>query len=76
MQLEAGDLLLFFTDGISEAMSASEEEWGVNRLVTAVRSTCPASPQVILDRIMACADAFVAGAPQHDDMTLIVMRAL
>jgi phosphoserine phosphatase RsbU/P len=76
VRLESGDLLVAFTDGISEAMSASEEEWGVNRLVTAVRSTCPAPPQVILDRVMACADAFVAGAPQHDDMTLIVMKTL
>jgi len=76
VRLESGDLLVAFTDGISEAMSASDEEWGVDRLIATLRSTCSAPPQVILERITACTDAFVAGAPQHDDMTLIVLRAL
>jgi len=48
----------------------------VDRLIATLRSTCSAPPQVILERITACTDAFVAGAPQHDDMTLIVLRAL
>jgi phosphoserine phosphatase RsbU/P len=76
VRLESGDLLVAFTDGISEAMSASDEEWGVDRLIAALRTTCSAASQVTLDGLMASADAFVAGAPQHDDMTLIVMRAL
>ncbi len=76
VRLESGDLLIAFTDGISEAMNESDEEWGVDRLIAAIRTTCSAPPQLILDRIMASADAFVAGAPQHDDMTLIVMSAL
>jgi sigma-B regulation protein RsbU (phosphoserine phosphatase) len=72
--LRSGDLLVAFTDGISEAMNASDEEWGVDRLIAALRSTFATPPQVILDSIMASADAFVASAPQHDDMTLIIMR--
>jgi phosphoserine phosphatase RsbU/P len=76
VRLESGDLLVLFTDGISEALNESDEEWGVSRLITAARSTRSAPPRLILDHIMAAADAFVAGAPQHDDMTLIVMTAL
>ena len=76
VRLELGDLLVLFTDGISEAMSAADEEWGVDRLVAALRTTCSAPSRVTLDSLMASADAFVAGAPQHDDMTLIVMRAI
>jgi phosphoserine phosphatase RsbU/P len=76
VRLEPGDLLVAFTDGISEAMSASDEEWGVDRLIATLRTTRSAPSQVTLDSLMASADAFVAGAPQHDDMTLIVMRAL
>jgi phosphoserine phosphatase RsbU/P len=74
VRLDSGDLLVAFTDGISEAMSASDEEWGVDRLIAALRTTYSAPSQVILDSLMASADAFVACAPQHDDMTLIVMR--
>jgi phosphoserine phosphatase RsbU/P len=74
--LKSGDLLVAFTDGISEAMNASDEEWGVDRLIAALRSTFATPPQAMLDRIMARADSFVATAPQHDDMTLIIMRAV
>jgi sigma-B regulation protein RsbU (phosphoserine phosphatase) len=76
VRLESGDLLVAFTDGISEAMNASDEEWGVDRLIAALRITCSAPSQVTLHSLMASADAFVAGAPQHDDMTLIIMRAI
>ncbi len=73
--LEQGDLLVAYTDGISEAMNAADEEWGEEHLIGAARKTWSAPSQVILDSIMASADRFVAGAAQHDDMTLIVMRA-
>jgi serine phosphatase RsbU (regulator of sigma subunit) len=67
------DLLVAFTDTRSEAIRASHEEWGVDRLIAALRTTYSAPSQVIL---MDSAVAFVAGAPQHDDMTLIVMGHL
>jgi hypothetical protein len=74
--LEPGDVLVAYTDGISEAMNASEVEWGEERLMDAVRPNRTASGLELIDRLMAAADAFVAGAPQHDDMTLIVMRVM
>jgi phosphoserine phosphatase RsbU/P len=74
--LAAGDLLVAYTDGISEAMNAADEEWGEERLVNAVRPNCDATARTLIDRLMASADAFVAGAPQHDDMTLLVMRVV
>lgn len=74
MKLEAGDLLVAFTDGISEAMNGSDEEWGEERLIEAARATRRIPARGILDHIMRSADAFVAGAPQYDDMTLIVAR--
>ncbi len=76
VKLETGDLLVAFTDGVSEAMNAADEEWGEDGLIGAVRTTWSAPSQAILDRVMASADAFVAGAPQHDDMTLIIMRTV
>lgn len=73
--LEPRDLLVAFTDGVSEAMNAADEEWGEERLIAAVQATRSALPQAILDRIITSAHEFVTGAPQYDDMTLIVMRA-
>jgi sigma-B regulation protein RsbU (phosphoserine phosphatase) len=72
--LRPGDLLVAFTDGVSEAMSAAQEEWGEERLLPVLQQICCEPPAVVIERVMAAADGFVAGAAQHDDMTLVVVR--
>jgi sigma-B regulation protein RsbU (phosphoserine phosphatase) len=72
--LAAGDVLVAYTDGISEAMNAADEEWGEERLMEAVQSDGTANAGALISRLMVSADRFVAGAPQHDDMTLLVVR--
>lgn len=74
--LEPGDLLAAYTDGVSEAMNASDVEWGEERLMDAIRPNRTAPARDVIQRIMTAADAFVAGAPQHDDMTIIVGRVI
>jgi sigma-B regulation protein RsbU (phosphoserine phosphatase) len=74
--LAAGDVLVAYTDGISEAMNAVDEEWGEERLMDAVRQNRAVTASTLIDRLMTSADMFVAGAPQHDDMTLLVVRAI
>jgi sigma-B regulation protein RsbU (phosphoserine phosphatase) len=75
--LRTGDVVVGFTDGISEAMNALDEEWGEERLLEALRSQGgDVVASRIVERIFERADAFVAGAPQHDDMTLVVVRVL
>jgi serine phosphatase RsbU (regulator of sigma subunit) len=74
VQLESGDLLLAFTDGISEAMNPEDEEWGEERLIETARACVGLNAADTLARIVKAADEFAAGAPQHDDMTLIVVR--
>jgi sigma-B regulation protein RsbU (phosphoserine phosphatase) len=76
-RLASGDLLVAYTDGISEAMNASDEEWGEDRLRTAVAGFTEGIPVLaLLDRLIECADAHAAGAPQHDDMTILAIHAL
>jgi sigma-B regulation protein RsbU (phosphoserine phosphatase) len=71
-----GDMIVLFTDGISESMNAREDEWGEERLIE-FSKTCFGLPALeATDRIMAAAEAFAAGAAQHDDMTLVVLRIL
>jgi sigma-B regulation protein RsbU (phosphoserine phosphatase) len=69
-----GDILVAYTDGISEAMNAGDEEWGEDRLVQTIQQ-CDGSPaEGVLQRVFAAADAFVNGHQQHDDMTMVVLR--
>ena len=74
--LEPGDLVVLFTDGVSESMNVRDEEWGEDRLIEFAK-TCHGLPAFdVMTRILAPAEAFAAGAPQHDDMTLVVLRVL
>ena len=74
VRLEPGDLFVAYTDGISEAMNGADDEWGEERLIEAAQGMGRAASRPILDHIVRSADEFVAGAPQYDDMTLIVAR--
>lgn len=71
--LEPGDTLLAYTDGISEAMSSEEEEWGEDQLESASRQPS-GTAEVVLKHVFDAVDAFTAGTPQYDDMTLLVMK--
>ena len=72
--LKPGDLILLFTDGVSEAMNSAYEEWGEERLIEAAQACEGLDASGIITHIMSAADAFAAGAPQHDDMTLVALR--
>ena len=75
VSLRPGDVLVAFTDGISEAMNLQDEEWGEDRLLETIRRHRRASAQGLLDDLFDAATGFAGAAPQHDDMTLVVLRA-
>jgi sigma-B regulation protein RsbU (phosphoserine phosphatase) len=72
--LESGNLLLAYTDGISEAMTLAHEEWGEERMIEAARAARNLEADCIVRKIFEAADTFTNEAPQHDDMTLLVMK--
>jgi serine phosphatase RsbU (regulator of sigma subunit)/dihydrofolate reductase len=74
LHLLPGDILLAFTDGISEAMNAAEDEWGEDRMIAEAQAHADLKVTELLQRLFRAADDFAAGAPQHDDMTLVVLR--
>jgi len=74
LQLLPGDILLAFTDGISEAMNAAEDEWGEDRLIAEAQAHADVNAEELMQRLFRAADAFAAGTPQHDDMTIVVLR--
>ena len=77
VRLQPGDLLVAFTDGISEAMNQADQEWGEDRLTEAIGQCHDMlKPKSLLDHVMRSADEFTLGAPQHDDMTLVMVRVV
>jgi serine phosphatase RsbU (regulator of sigma subunit)/dihydrofolate reductase len=74
LHLLSGDILLAFTDGISEAMNLAGDEWGENRMIAEAQAHSDGNAAELLHGLFRAADAFAAGAPQHDDMTLVVLR--
>jgi sigma-B regulation protein RsbU (phosphoserine phosphatase) len=76
IELKSDDVLIAFTDGISEAMNPADEEWEVESLICCVRDSGGISCGEMIQRVMASADAFTAGAKQHDDMTIVVARVV
>ncbi len=70
--LSCGDSLLAYTDGISEAMTMDDEEWGEERMISTAELSSRGTADELLREIFRAADEFTGNAPQHDDMTLLV----
>jgi len=68
-----GDKLVFYTDGIVEAMNPDSEIFGFERLLEVVRGAGSMDADSLLSEILEQVRVFVAGAPQHDDLTVIVV---
>jgi sigma-B regulation protein RsbU (phosphoserine phosphatase) len=74
-QLEPGDLLVIFTDGLVEAVNAKDDEYGELRLLELLRTIPGASAEKSLRDMMAGVDRFAGTARQHDDITCLLVRA-
>jgi sigma-B regulation protein RsbU (phosphoserine phosphatase) len=70
--LERGDLLCVYTDGVTEALNAAEEEFGMDRLSQVLVSQ--GSPDEICREVFEKVSAFAADVPQYDDQTLLLLR--
>lgn len=73
VRLEPGDHLVLFTDGILEARNVADEEFGAGRLSALLLENCRASTGEILESLRDAVLTFAADAPQHDDITLMVV---
>lgn len=72
--LEPGDLLFAYTDGISEAMTGDDEEWGEERMILAAESMQHHTANEVLSSLFNAADRFTGSTPQHDDMTVLILK--
>lgn len=74
VELKSGDCVVAYTDGITEAMDPAQNEWGVESLMTEVRTSSPEGANVILDNVTKHVAEFTRGCEQYDDMTMLVLK--
>jgi sigma-B regulation protein RsbU (phosphoserine phosphatase) len=74
LSLEEGDLLALFSDGVIEAATASQEEFGTRRLENVLRQHAHRPPREIMDALLAEIRQFEQGRPPRDDQTLVLVK--
>jgi sigma-B regulation protein RsbU (phosphoserine phosphatase) len=74
--LTPGDIVVVFSDGVSEAENSEGEEFGDDRIEAAVRATAGLSAEAIVARVFDAVREFTAGTAQGDDITAMVIRYL
>ncbi len=72
--LNAGDCVLFYTDGVKEAIDAQEEEFGMERMAEVFRNSAPHGAEAVLLRMQEELKAFTGECPQMDDITLVAIE--
>ena len=77
VQLQPGELLMLYTDGVTEAFDPDSQEYGEARLEQVLRRACASTdrhPLHVAQALLADVHAFERGAPQADDITCMALR--
>lgn len=73
-EVQPGDLIALFSDGVTEAQNESDEEYGEARVADFMRRIRGESAQVMVDLVFDEIDRFAGAAPQFDDITLLILK--
>lgn len=76
VQLEPGDTLVIYSDGISEAMNIEREMWGERKLEELLRERQGEPAERIIDHVVAAVKTHAGACPQSDDLTIVVVKRL
>jgi sigma-B regulation protein RsbU (phosphoserine phosphatase) len=74
LELPASSVVVFYTDGVVEAMNSRQELYGFERLLACIDAHRDLGAPALLERLFADIAAFVGGTEPHDDITIIVAR--
>jgi phosphoserine phosphatase RsbU/P len=74
LQLEPGDVLVAFSDGVTEARNSAGEEFGEERLLASSQISREFTLAALLECILCEVRRFSGDSPQSDDLTVVVMR--
>lgn len=72
--LQPGDGLVIYSDGVSEAVNPDEEEYGMDRLTEVIKSNISMSASGLRDKIESSLSAFTKTAPANDDITMVIVK--
>src|SRR5687767_14157398 len=76
MRLEPSEVLVVYSDGVSEANNLAGEEFGMDRLISVVKSNMQASASGMRDKVESALSAFTQTAPANDDITLVIAKRI
>ncbi len=74
VELQTGDCVLFYTDGVREALNRSDEEFGMERMARAFRDSAPFGAEHVIHHIQQELRQFTGEGPQMDDITLVALE--
>jgi sigma-B regulation protein RsbU (phosphoserine phosphatase) len=74
VHLDRGDMLVLYSDGVTEANNAAYDEYGEGRFIEVLKRYREAPAAAIVDAVTSDLSEFAAGAPQADDITLVVAK--
>jgi sigma-B regulation protein RsbU (phosphoserine phosphatase) len=74
VQLAPGDALFEFSDGVTEAKSAADDDYGEAKLEACLVGAHTTKAEEIVDRVITAVQEFSKGAPQADDITCLAVR--
>jgi sigma-B regulation protein RsbU (phosphoserine phosphatase) len=72
--LAPGDIIVFYTDGITESRNKKNEEFGEKGLRDFIKSQRKQEPSEIIDRLLKRLNEFIGGADRMDDMTAVIVK--
>jgi hypothetical protein len=76
MVINSGDVFVFYTDGFTEAMNSQKDEFGEARVIECLANGANGSSQETITQVRHAVQRFAGSAPQHDDMTMVVVRVV
>mgnify|MGYP003870062023 CR=1 FL=1 len=74
IDLHAGDLIILYTDGVTEAHDLEGQEFGKDNLITAIKAATSENAETVLEKIQEQVERFVGAGEQYDDITLIALK--
>ena len=74
-RLDKGDILVVYSDGLTDAQNPQEEMFGEERLLRIIRQEAPSGSQALEQKFLKAIEEFTQGMPQTDDITFVVVES-
>ncbi len=76
VEINSGDILIIYSDGITEAFNEREEEFGEERLLAVLKNNLKSTAEVLVENVFEAVNIFVNDGKQSDDITLVAIKKI